>query len=258
MIGMLILFFVPRYQKNTIRWIDAPTSGSIFYLQTWIDATVNGIKGMLQQYLNLVHVQRENDRLSKKIEHLQGENNLLKENVALAQRLQTLLHFKNQSPIRLLAASVIGREPSHWFQTITINQGDQAGVEVDMGVMTPSGIVGRVIKVTHHSSQVLLITDSSNAVASIVQGTRDEGIIQGTADGAVRLKYISSFSDVRVGETVITSGLEGSFTKGLNIGKVASVQRQDRDRFLSIIVTPEVKISNLEEVLVILSVESEG
>jgi rod shape-determining protein MreC len=98
---------------------------------------------------------------------------------------------------------------------------------------------------------VLLITDPNNAVTGLIQRTRDEGIVEGTVRGLARMKYIPLLSAVRVGDTVVTSGLTGGFPKGLVIGSVRSLEKGEGDLFQSADITPEVDVSKLEEVLVI-------
>jgi rod shape-determining protein MreC len=120
-----------------------------------------------------------------------------------------------------------------------------------MGVITPAGVVGRVVKTTNSSSVVLLVTDPNNAIPGLIQRTRDEGIVEGTAEGGARLKYIPLLSTVRAGDRVVTSGLTGGFPRGLMIGAVTSIEKEEGALFQSAEILPEVDVSKLEEVLVI-------
>lgn len=252
-LGLTIVFISPELQKRPLRWLEVPIGGAVYYIQQGTHAALKGISGVWYGYINLIHVQEENEQLRAEITRLRGENNLLKEEGVLAERLQAVLDYKQNAPFDLVAAAVIGREPSHWYQTIIINKGEADGVRVDMGVITPEGVVGKVIKTGPRHAQVLLVTDRNSAVAGIVQRTRDEGIVQGIEEGAIRLKYLPHFSEVAVGDVVVTSGLEGSFTKGLKIGEIEKVEKREHELFLQVKMTPQIDFSKLEEVLIITS-----
>lgn len=252
-LGLAVVLISPELQKKPLRWLEVPIGGAIYYIQQGTYGVLNGIGGVWYGYVNLIHVRQENEQLHAEVERLRGENNLLKEEGALAERLQSVLDFKESAPFGLVAASVIGRDPTHWYRTIILNKGEAEGVKVDMGVITPAGVVGKVIKTGPHHAQVLLMTDRSSAVAAIVQRTRDEGIVQGMEEGAIRLKYLPHFSEVVVGDTLVTSGLEGSFAKGLKIGEIEKVEKKEHELFLQVRVTPQINLSKLEEVLIITS-----
>jgi rod shape-determining protein MreC len=254
-LGLTIVFISPELQKRPLRWVEVPIGGVVYYVQQGTHAVLDGIGGVWNGYINLIHVQQENQQLREEIGRLRGENNLLKEEEVLAERLQAILDYKQSAPFNLVAASVIGREPSHWYQTVIVNKGEVEGIKVDMGVITPEGVVGKVIKTGPRHAQVLLLTDRNSAVAAIVQRTRDEGIVQGIEEGAVRLKYLPHFSEVVVGDVLVTSGLEGSFAKGLKIGEIEKVEKKEHELFLQVKVTPQINFSKLEEVLIITSTD---
>ena len=253
-LSLIVILISPELQKKPIQWIQLPIGGVIYYVQEGTYLVMSRISGVWHGYINLIHVQQENETLRRTIEELKGENNLLKEQGALADRLQGMLEYKKSSSHQLIAAEVIGREPSHWFKSVIINKGEAEGIRVDMGVMTPQGVVGKVIKTDPRYSQVLLMTDRNSAVAAMIQRTRDEGIVQGVEKGTVRLKYLPHFSEVAVGDVVVTSGLEGSFAKGLKIGQVDKVEKKEHELFLEVQLAPEIDFYKLEEVFVITSV----
>jgi len=156
----------PEMQKRPFYFLGRPVVFVISGLQkglTWIGGGIgNGWRG----YINLVSVQRENEQLKRALAGLHSENIQLQEAAHANERLQELLDLKAGASYRLLAAAVIGRDPSNWYRTLMINKGSRDGVAVDMGVITPGGVVGRVIKAEPAVSQVLLITDRNSAVAS--------------------------------------------------------------------------------------------
>lgn len=182
----------------------------------------------------------------------QGKERFLFEMEEENKRLRRLLDLKEQSSYEGLASSVIAREPSNWFQTLLLDRGERSGVKKDSIVVTPEGLVGRVIKVNKNSSQVLLITDPGSEIGALVQRTRIQGVIQGRKRDLI-LKYLPLEADVREGDLVLTSGLEGGlFPKGLAIGRIKKIEPpHPQDLFLKIVVIPEVNLSSLEEVLLL-------
>jgi rod shape-determining protein MreC len=249
--GLVIFFVVIGIYKQPLQWAGSLIGGIVYSVQEGTYSVLSGVSGVFTRYFFLVGLSDENPRLKKEIDRLSGEIVRLKEKEVLSNRLQHLLNFKSASPLQLIAASVIGRETGPWFQTMMIDKGVSEGVRVDMGVMVSTGAVGKIVKSFSHHAQVLLITDTNSAIAAIVQRTRDEGIVQGMGEGGLRLKYISRASDVLAGDVLIASGLEGSFTKGIPIGKIKRVDRPPGSLFLDITVAPELIFSKVEEVLVL-------
>lgn len=168
------------------------------------------------------------------------------------ERLRRLLKLKRKLIYQSITSAVIGREPTNWFNTILLNKGGEAGIEVNYPVITPEGLVGRVNRVNRSSSQVLLITDPESEIGALLERSRMQGVIQGRKRNLI-LKYLPPEADVREGDSVITAGLEGGlFPKGLAIGSVARIETpHPQDLFLKIIVTPEANLSSLEEVLIL-------
>jgi len=195
-------------------------------------------------------VRRENRELKAQIERLRIEQVRLSEDAAQARRLQALLGFKEQYIAQTVAAQVIGSSGSDQSHVVYIDKGSNDGIKPDMAVITPDGIVGKVLRVVHSSSQVLLINDPSSGVGAILQSSRLQGILQGTAAGEVMLRYVMSDEKVAPGEQVLTSGGDRIFPKGLPVGTVQQTN-PGSDLFLNIRVKPAADLSRLEEVLVV-------
>ncbi len=168
------------------------------------------------------------------------------------KRLRKLLNLKEHSIYEGLASSVIAREPSNWFHALLLDRGEGWGAKKNSVVITPEGLVGKIIKANKNSSQVLLITDSESEIGALVQRSRIQGVIQGKGKCLI-LKYLPLGADVREGDLILTSGLEGGlFPKGLAIGRIKKIESpHSQDLFLDIMVVPEVNLSSLEEVLVL-------
>jgi len=249
--GVLLFLIFSRLYIVPLQWIERGISSVIYTIQEGTHMVTTGIGGGFSRYFFLAGLHDENALLKKEIETLHGEVYRLQEEEARARRLRGMLRFKKAASLQLTAAEVIGRETGPWSDTLMINKGAADGVKVNQGVITPRGVVGKVIKLFSHNAQVLLMTDTKSAIAAIVQRTREEGIVHGLGNSGAHIKYLPPVAKVAEGDVLITSGMEGSFSKGLRIGRIKAVEVLDDDFFLRVIVTPELSFSNLEEVFVL-------
>ncbi len=210
----------------------------------------NGTGNLWHNYFYLRGVRAENRQLKAQIEHMRLEQVRLSEDAAQARRLQTLLAFKEQFISRTVAAQVIGSSGSDLSRIVYIDKGENTGLKRDMAVITADGIVGKVLLVYPSVSQVLLISDQSSGVGAILEKTRLQGVLRGTPSGEVVLERVMSDEQVPLGETVLTSGGDQIFPKGLPVGTVTRVGN-GKDLFLNIKIKPAANLSKLEEVLVL-------
>ncbi len=210
----------------------------------------HSLRNVWSNYLYLRGVREQNRNLKEQIDRMRIEEVRLKQDADQARRLQALLAFKEQFISHTIAAQVIGSSGSDLSRVIYIDKGSGDGIQPDMAVITPDGIVGKILRVFPHSSQVLEISDASSGVGAILEKSRLQGILNGSGSGDVSLKYVMSDEKVEPGEHVLTSGGDRIFPKGLPIGTVTGVN-PGRDLFLNIRVKPTAELSRLEEVLVI-------
>lgn len=220
--------------------------------QKFIKKTVNIIEELWLSYFYLINVCNENKELRKEIDSLRMKKNLYQELTASNKRLQELLQFKQVTNRPILAAQVIGLDPTGWFKSIIIDKGKNAGLYLNMPVVNSYGVVGRIVSVSPNYSKVLLIIDQNSAVDCLIQRSRERGMIKGVSPEVCSLDYVAKPGDVIVGDSIITSGLGGVFPKGLSLGKVISVNEVSGEFFKEIETRPAVNFSKLEEVLVIL------
>ena len=245
-------FFVfPESRQSPLLAIGRPLTFALALPLRAMDTLNQAIESVWNSYLALRHVREENLTLQQKIARLQMDNAALRERAAETDRLRALLHLSEEFPYATIAARVVGRDPTNWYRSIVINKGRKEGVATDMGVMTAAGAVGRIVKTYDHFAVGLLIIDRNNAVTGLVQGTRDEGIVEGTEKGLARIKYLPLLSTVKVGDHVITSGLAGGFPRGLPIGRITKIERREAELFLTAQIEPYGDFVKLEEVLVI-------
>ncbi|SPF40988.1 Rod shape-determining protein MreC [Candidatus Sulfotelmatobacter kueseliae] len=215
----------------------------------WVE---NSTGNLWHNYFYLRGVRTENRELKQQIEQMRLEQVRLTEDAAQAHRLQALLAFKEQFVAKTEAAQVIGWSGSDQSRIIWIDKGQDEGLKRDMPVITADGIVGKVLLVYKNPSvsQVLLINDQSSGVGVILEKSRLQGVLRGTVNGEVTLERVMSDEQVAPGETVLTSGGDQIFPKGLPVGTVTKVGA-GKDLFLNVKVRPAANLSKLEEVLVL-------
>ncbi|MGD9106911.1 MAG: rod shape-determining protein MreC [Desulfobacterales bacterium] len=223
--------------------------------QEAVSRSIRFIKDIWAYYFFLVQTAKENDNYKKALSHEVERNNLYNELKLSNTRLRNLLNFQKIITDKVIAAEVIGKDPSPWFKTIIINKGKNDGVKKGSAVVIPEGIVGQVAEVSVHNSKVLLIIDHNSAVDALVQRSRARGIIKGGFGGQCVFKYVLRKKGVAVGDTVVSSGLDGVFLKGLPIGQVSGVVKPNSGIFQEVTVAPSVDFEKLEEVLVVLNPE---
>jgi len=164
--------------------------------------------------------------------------------------LQSLLAFKEQFISKTVAAQVIGSSGSDLSRSIYIDKGENAGLKADMAVITAGGIVGKVWLVYPSTSLVLMINDQSSGVGVFLEKSRLQGVLRGTPNGELILERVMNDEQVAAGDTVMSSGGDQIFPKGLPVGTVSNVG-PGREMFLSVKVNPAADLSRLEEVLVV-------
>jgi len=211
----------------------------------------NGTGGLWHNYFYLRGVRQENRDLKQKIQQLEIERVRLTEDAEQAHRLQALLGFKEQYIAKTIAAQVIGSSGSEQSRAIYIDKGSHDGIKPDMPVITADGVVGKVLRgVQNHVASVLLINDQTSGVGAILEKSRLQGVLRGTALGEVVLEKVMTDETVQPGERVLTSGGDRIFPKGLVVGTVTKVS-PGAELFLNIRVKPAADLGRLEEVLIV-------
>lgn len=213
----------------------------------------NSAGRLWRRYVALINAERENEHLRSQRDMLLVENQLLKEQARENERLRELLTFKQRNSFRMIPAEIIGRDPTSWFKSIIIDKGAHDGVVQGAGVITPEGVVGRIIKVAPSSAHVLLLIDVNSNIDAVVQRSRARGIVVGTGENLCRLAYVQKTEDIQEGDQVITSGLGGIFPSGMLIGSVITLHSNKGGFFQHIELQPAVDFSRLHEVFVVLS-----
>ena len=227
-------------------------------LQSASSKATGATSGFFQQIWNFRSTAQENEQLKERLAQIETELHTARAAATENERLKALLDLREQSNIKSVPARVIARDPSVWFNTITINRGTSSGVEVNMPVVTPGGIVGRVITAGPWSSQVMLITDEKAGAGAVVGQLGQSGAlgsVRGRADlgvGLIEMRYVSGLEKVEVNDYVMTTGQDGIYPPGLNVGRVVEVKNGTATQAHQILIQPGARLDHLEEVAVLL------
>lgn len=234
-----------NFIDKTVVFITGP-------LQSAITFTVDRTARFFQNYLFLIHLKQEYAAVIEENRKLLSSIHALKEIEAENQRLRALLQFQTKINEQKLTAQIISKDVTTEFRSIRLNKGSQSGIQRGMAVVTHEGIVGKVLRTTADYADVITVLDNLSAIDSIVQRSRARGVLEGATDWTCILKYVLRTDDVEVGDTIVSSGLDGIYPKGLLLGTVIKVSKKNYGITQEVEVKPSVDFSKLEEVLVIL------
>lgn len=207
--------------------------------------------------LSLFNMTKNNRELTKRVAELNGQVRVLEEYRLENERLKKLLDFKtsvvDKTYVEVVNAAIIGRDPDNWFGTLTLGKGSNQGIGINMVVIVPEGLVGRVIRTSENTAQVLLVTDPRSSVSGLIQQTRSPGLVEGLDGnvGELRMAHIPYDKPVSPGQVVITSGMGSFFPKGIPIGEITATQREPSGLYNNAGVRPYVDFNRLEEVIII-------
>ena len=242
--------------------VKRPSDGGTRLIRVWAIGLVtpitrgiihseDGIANSWHNYVWLRGVRKENEDLKDQIAQMRMQQIRLVEDANQAHRLQLLLGFKEQYISQTVPAQVISTTGSEFSRAIYIDKGSRDGIAPDMPVVTPEGIVGKVLRViSSNTSLVLLINDPTSGAGVILEKSRLQGVLKGSGSGTTVMNNVMSDEKVQPGEQVLTSGGDRIFPKGMPVGTVAAVG-PGQDLFLNIRIRPAANLNQLEEVLVI-------
>lgn len=224
-------------------------------LQRGVSSTHSKIVSFFDHYLFNVNASKQNVVLESNIAELQKEIFNLEQTKSENRRLKDLLEFGEEVSYTKVLAQVVAWDSSSDFRVIRINKGAKDGIRLQSTVVTASGVVGYIYRLTEHFADILTILDPSNRVDVIIDRTRSNGILEGYSGQKCILKYITRTDPVRLNDIVLTSGLGNIYPKGLKIGTVSRVERESYGITQDIEILPTVDFSKLEEVAILISNE---
>jgi len=207
--------------------------------------------GFLHNYFALVEVREENLRLKQQLAQLEAQQRRMAELEAENHHLANLLDLREALGMTAIAANVIGEDATGLSRTLMLSEGDRQGLQRGMAVISVDGVVGKLIAVSHEAARVLLISDHNSALDALDERSRARGIVSGIVEDGLVMKYVDRSEDIRPGDTIVTSGLDGIFPRGLLVGTVAHISREGPGLFLNVEVKAAVDSRQLEQVMVL-------
>lgn len=211
--------------------------------------------GFFERVGSLRAAEAENADLKERLARAENELRETRQAADENERLKGLLDFRRDAEYETVPARVIARDPSVWFNTLILNRGTAHGVDLDMAVATPEGVVGRVVAVGPVTSQVMLLTDERSAAGAVVGqlGASDAiGSVRGHGrDGLLEMRYVSGLAPVEVGDAVVSTGQDRIYPPGLGVGQVVEVVQGSATAPHTIRVRPGARLDSLREVLIL-------
>ena len=250
-VGHILLISTQVSTRRGVPVLESLTFGVFAEVQRAATSGLGSVRDVWSNYFALQEIRRENQDLRAEVAQLRVG---LQQERALAEQsrtLQKLLDMRTETPLETTAASVIGGGASPDFRTMTIDKGTSGGLKPDMAVISPAGVVGRIILPTGRAAKVQLLIDRDAAAGAVAERSRAQGVVMGTGT-SLRLDHVPGTADIKVGDRVVTSGIEGIYPKGFEIGQIESIERRAGE-FSAIIIRPAVEFSSLEAVLVVLT-----
>lgn len=209
-----------------------------------------------RQIFNFQTIAAENEQLKQRLSEVEGKLHVAQQQAAENDRLKGLLDLREKRTYETVPARVIARDASVWFNTITINRGSSSGVAVNMPVVSATGIVGRVVTVSPWAAQVMLVTDEKAGAGAVVGQLGESGAlgsVRGRPDlGLIEMRYVSGLEKVAMGDYVMTTGQDGIYPPGLNVGEVVDLKNGSATQTHQILVRPGSNLDRLEDVAVLL------
>jgi rod shape-determining protein MreC len=253
--ALILAFLLMTLQVRHDRAVISFTRQAILFVLSPVlkvaSVTVGSGVQVWQDYVDLRALREENRSLTHEAAVFKRRISQLEEQALETQRLQRMLVLRENQASGFVAARVVGKDATSWFKTLLVDQGSLAGVRRNLPVLSPDGLVGRVVEVTPTAAKVQLVTDPMSASGGLIQRTRVTGIVSGNLGFGLRIRYLPLLADVVAGDEVVTSGMGGVFPKGIPLGRITSVERKSGALFQEAVLTPAVDLSRLEEVLIL-------
>jgi rod shape-determining protein MreC len=248
--AQLILLAYQVKSGSDVRLIRVWAVTAVTPLARALESVRSGVSTFAGSYLTLRDTREQNRAMREELGRLKMENQFLRAELSTADRARALIVFQERTQSRTLAARVIGTGAGAGSQVVFVDRSSVEGVEKGMAVITPDGIVGKVIAAFPTASQVVLITDPAFAAGVISQKNRVHGILKGQGSGLCRIDRVQAEEKVEVGEWFYTSGDDRVFPKGIPAGQVKAVH--PGGAFQEILLEPSGRRNGIEELLIVL------
>jgi len=255
LLTLALIFLVSTLGSQKFGSLHKLVLEAVAPLQKVVTAGSSYLGTFKSEYLDILQdtlkLREENKRLGQQLQENEALLNKSREALATNASLRKLLEFKSRIGQPVIAATIIGKDPSAWFRSVIIDQGTNSGIMKGNPVVSSEGVVGQIFTISPNYSKVLLAIAPSSAIDVLLQKSRVRGILKGTGTLTYRLEYILKTAEVEEGEHVVTAGYGGVFPTGLPVGVGSKIIKKPRGMFHEIEVTPSVDYQTLESLLVI-------
>lgn len=246
LIPLLVIVSLLIFLSCSIVTLSSPLLNISKYPFGLIALMQREIGGIVFYHRNLI----ENEGLRREVDFLRQKINVLNEVYSENARLKSNLYFKQKSATKFICARVIARSADNWSSGIVIDKGSLQGIRKGLAAATYLGLIGRVVETTDFTSKIMLLNDPNLGVSSLVQRSRQEGLVCGTLGSNLIMRYLPEDADIKLQDTIISSGLNSPYPKGLLIGKVVDIGKEFSGLSRYAIIKPAVNLSDIEEVLI--------
>jgi rod shape-determining protein MreC len=236
--------------RRELPWWQGLVLEIVAPIQQLVSTPTSAVGNVWDRYINLIDVGTENELLLVRIAELEELNLQYQEALVASGHLQRIAAMRADFEVPMLPAQVVGLDISLWFRSIVVDRGSNHGVNAGNPVITNNGVAGLVTVASEHAAKAMLLVDRQSAVDGVVQRSRTRGVVRGNGSGKLEFEFVARDGDVRMGDVILTSGLDAVYPKGLRIGSVGEIQERGADLIQTAILTPAVDFERLEQVFV--------
>ena len=249
-VTVLVVFFLYPRLNESFHSFFTTVARPLFVLGSSLRDGLYAVRYHSGNFFDAISKQRH---YQERIQELEGQQIRFREMERENHRLKKLLNFSQSLATRTIGARVIAEDVTLWKRVVLLDKGSRHDLKKDMPVVVPEGLIGRILEVKPYTSHAILLPDPDSRVSALTATSRAQGIVAGVGTGKLQMKYLSTDAEVAIGEDVTTSGVGSVFPKGLQIGKIESIERDPDGLHLLANVKPSVPFSKIEEVLCLAS-----
>ena len=241
-----------REGDRELSWIEGVLLDVAAPVQRVLAAPFVALSGVWEGYVAVLDVRADNERLVERIAELEEENLQYREALVTGGRLGDIAQMREEFESPMLASRVVGLDVSPWFRAVLVDRGERQGIHAGNPVITHDGVVGVVTATSSGAAKTMLLLDRQSAVDGLVQRSRVRGVVRGQGTDRLGFEFVVREADVRRGDVIISSGLDGVYPRGLRIGQVEEVEDPGGRLLQTAILKPSVDFGRLEQVFVML------
>ena len=237
-------------RRHTIPWWQALVIEVVAPVQRVVSVPAVAARDVIDNYVDLVFVADENEKLKARIAELEEINLQYREALVASGHLGRIAAMRDDFEVPMLPARVVGLDISLWFRSVVVDRGEEHGIAAGNPIVTNGGVAGLVTAASGHAARAMLLLDRLSAVDGVVQRSRTRGVVRGTGSDSLEFEFVARNGDVRDGDEIITSGLDAIYPQGLRVGTVREIRERGGDLIQTAVLTPAVDFERLEQVFV--------